>query len=74
MPRLWWNRADGQRAAVSADFSHALMRQVLRTEGPAALDAALAFMPLKPASEMIANLTGVSRKDVYARGLEKKNG
>ena len=40
----------------------------------AALDAALEFMPLKPASEMIANLTGVSRKDVYARGLEKKNG
>jgi len=40
----------------------------------AALDAALRFMPLKPASEMIANLTGASRKDVYARGLEKKNG
>jgi 16S rRNA (cytidine1402-2'-O)-methyltransferase len=40
----------------------------------AALDAALPFMPLKPASELIANLTGVSRKDVYARGLEKKNG
>jgi 16S rRNA (cytidine1402-2'-O)-methyltransferase len=40
----------------------------------AALAAALAFMPLKPASEMIADLTGVSRKAVYARGLEKKNG
>jgi 16S rRNA (cytidine1402-2'-O)-methyltransferase len=40
----------------------------------AALDAALAFMPLKPASEMIADLTGVPRKAVYARGLEKKNG
>ena len=40
----------------------------------AALTAALAFMPLKPASEMIADLTGVSRKIVYARGLEKKNG
>lgn len=40
----------------------------------AALTAALAFMPLKPASEMIADLTGVSRKAVYARGLEKKNG
>jgi 16S rRNA (cytidine1402-2'-O)-methyltransferase len=39
-----------------------------------ALEAALAFMPLKPASEMIADLTGVSRKEVYARGLEKKNG
>ena len=40
----------------------------------AALDKALAFMPLKPASELIAELTGVSRKSVYARGLEKKNG
>ena len=38
-----------------------------------ALDAALAFMPLKPAAELIANLTGASRKEVYARGLEKKN-
>ena len=40
----------------------------------AALAAALVFMPLKPASEMIADLTGVSRKAVYARGLEMKNG
>jgi 16S rRNA (cytidine1402-2'-O)-methyltransferase len=39
-----------------------------------ALTAALAFMPLKPASEMIADLTGVPRKAVYARGLEMKNG
>jgi 16S rRNA (cytidine1402-2'-O)-methyltransferase len=39
----------------------------------AALDKALAFMPLKPASELIADLTGVPRKAVYARGLEKKN-
>jgi 16S rRNA (cytidine1402-2'-O)-methyltransferase len=39
-----------------------------------ALEAALAFMPLKPAAEMIADLTGASRKAVYARGLEKKNG
>ena len=38
-----------------------------------ALDAALAFMPLKPAAELIADLTGASRKAVYARGLEKKN-
>jgi 16S rRNA (cytidine1402-2'-O)-methyltransferase len=40
----------------------------------AALTAALAFMPLKAAAEMIADLTGASRKAVYARGLEKKNG
>ncbi len=40
----------------------------------AALTAALEFMPLKPASEMIADLTGVPRKAVYARGLEMKNG
>ncbi len=39
-----------------------------------ALEAALAFMPLRPAAEMIADLTGASRKAVYARGLEKKNG
>ena len=39
-----------------------------------ALDAALAFMPLKPAAELIADLTGVPRKAIYARGLEKKDG
>ena len=39
----------------------------------AALDAALEFMPLKPASDMIAALTDVPRKEIYARGLEKKN-
>ena len=32
MPKPWWKRAGGERPAVSADFSHALMRQVLRTE------------------------------------------
>ena len=40
----------------------------------AALTAALPFMPLRPASEMIADLTGAPRKAVYARGLEMKNG
>jgi len=39
-----------------------------------ALVKALAFMPLKPASELIAGLLGISRHAVYARGLEKKNG
>ncbi|MGH6827503.1 MAG: 16S rRNA (cytidine(1402)-2'-O)-methyltransferase [Rhizomicrobium sp.] len=39
-----------------------------------ALDKALIFMPLKPASEMIAGLLGVSRHAIYARGLEKKSG
>ncbi len=39
----------------------------------AALDAALAFMPLKPASDMIAALLDMPRKEIYARGLEKKN-
>ena len=38
-----------------------------------ALDAALAFMPLKPAAELISDLTGVPRKTIYGRGLEKKN-
>jgi adenylate cyclase len=32
MPERWWSRAEGQRAAVSAGFSHALMQQMLRTE------------------------------------------
>lgn len=40
----------------------------------AALDAALEFMPLKPASDMIAALLDMPRKEIYARGLEKKNG
>ena len=39
-----------------------------------ALAKALAFMPLKPASELIAGLLGISRHAVYDRGLEKKNG
>ncbi len=39
-----------------------------------ALTKALAFMPLKPASELIAGLLGISRHAVYDRGLEKKNG
>jgi 16S rRNA (cytidine1402-2'-O)-methyltransferase len=38
----------------------------------AALDAALPFMPLKAASDLIAALTGASRKEVYALGLKKK--
>ena len=39
----------------------------------AALDAALEFMPLKAASDLIAGLTGASRKEIYALGLKKKN-
>ena len=39
----------------------------------AALKAALAFMPVKAAAEMIAGLTGASRKELYARALEFKN-
>jgi 16S rRNA (cytidine1402-2'-O)-methyltransferase len=35
-----------------------------------ALKAALAFMPVKAAAEMIAGLTGASRKELYARALE----
>ena len=38
-----------------------------------ALDAALPFMPLKAASDMIAALLDMPRKEIYARGLEKKN-
>jgi hypothetical protein len=30
-------------------------------------------MPLKAASELIAALTGASRKEIYALGLKKKN-
>jgi adenylate cyclase len=32
MPRLWGSNTGKQRSAVSADFEHALMREVLRTE------------------------------------------
>jgi 16S rRNA (cytidine1402-2'-O)-methyltransferase len=40
----------------------------------AALKAALAFMPVKAAAEMLAGLTGGSRKALYDRALElKKN-
>ncbi len=37
-----------------------------------ALQAALPFMPLKAASDMIAALTGAPRKQVYDLGLQKK--
>ncbi len=40
----------------------------------AALKAALAFMPVKAAAEMIADLTDGSRKALYARALELKDG
>jgi 16S rRNA (cytidine1402-2'-O)-methyltransferase len=39
----------------------------------AALDAALPFMPLKAASDMLAALLDMPRKQIYAHGLEKKN-
>ena len=39
----------------------------------AALKAALPFMPVKSAAEMIAGLTGASRKSVYDRALELKD-
>ncbi len=38
----------------------------------AALDAALAFMPVKAAADMIAGLTDVSRKALYDRALDRK--
>jgi len=39
----------------------------------AALKAALPFMPVKAAAEMIAALTGAARKSVYDRALELKD-
>jgi len=40
----------------------------------AALEAALAFMPVKAAAELISGLTGIPRKQLYDRALELKNG
>jgi 16S rRNA (cytidine1402-2'-O)-methyltransferase len=40
----------------------------------AALTAALEFMPVKAAANMIADLTDGSRKQIYARALELKDG
>jgi len=40
----------------------------------AALKAALAFMPVKAAADMIAGLTDVPRKQIYARALDLKDG
>jgi 16S rRNA (cytidine1402-2'-O)-methyltransferase len=39
----------------------------------AALTAALAFMPVKAAANMIADLTDGSRKQIYTRALELKD-
>ena len=67
----------GRRAEGRSDLAGRRRRMRAETDFAAvdaALTAALAFMPLKPAAEMIADLTGASRKAVYARGLEKKNG
>ncbi|HKQ44649.1 MAG TPA: 16S rRNA (cytidine(1402)-2'-O)-methyltransferase [Rhizomicrobium sp.] len=43
------------------------------TKIDSALKAALAFMPVKAAADMIANLTDGSRKQIYARALELKD-
>jgi 16S rRNA (cytidine1402-2'-O)-methyltransferase len=40
----------------------------------AALKAALAFMPVKAAADLIAGLTDAPRKQIYARALELKDG
>ena len=40
----------------------------------AALTAALEFMPVKAAANMIADLTDGSRKQIYARALDLKDG
>jgi 16S rRNA (cytidine1402-2'-O)-methyltransferase len=40
----------------------------------AALDAALPFMPVRAAADMLAGLTGAPRKAIYERALGKKNG
>ena len=37
------------------------------------LEKALAFMPVRPASELIAEALGLPRKEVYQRALDKKN-
>ena len=39
----------------------------------AALKAALVFMPVKAAAELISGLTGAQRKQLYDRALELKN-
>ena len=39
----------------------------------AALKSALVFMPVKAAADLIAGLTGASRKQIYARALELKD-
>ncbi len=39
----------------------------------ALLDKALPFMPVKAASELIAQALDIPRKDIYERALEKKN-
>jgi 16S rRNA (cytidine1402-2'-O)-methyltransferase len=38
-----------------------------------ALKAALAFMPVKAAADLVAGLTDASRKELYARALELKD-
>ena len=53
----------GPPASVDADFAKI----------EEALEAALAFMPLKAASDLIAGLTGAPRRQVYDLGLKKKN-
>jgi 16S rRNA (cytidine1402-2'-O)-methyltransferase len=44
-----------------------------RTRIDAALKAALAFMPVKAAADLIAGLIDASRKELYARALELKD-
>jgi 16S rRNA (cytidine1402-2'-O)-methyltransferase len=67
-------KADAPRGEVTLLVGPPHEAQIDFTRIDAALDAALPFMPLKAAADMIAGLLDMPRKEIYARGLEKKNG
>jgi 16S rRNA (cytidine1402-2'-O)-methyltransferase len=67
-------KVDAPRGEVTLLVGPPQEAEIDFTRIDAALEAALPFMPLKAAADMIAGLLDMPRKEIYARGLEKKNG
>jgi len=66
-------KAGAPKGEVTIVIGPPLEAAVDKAKTDAALKAALAFMPVKAAAELVAGLTDGSRKTLYARALELKD-
>ena len=66
-------RAGAPKGEVTVIVGPPLQAAVDSAKTDAALQAALAFMPVKAAADLVAGLTDGSRKALYARALELKD-